>query len=346
MVEKFIHKSAQKISIFSGIASYARGPLFLFPILLFALEAPSSPSIPNETLLTYTPWLTGPFLAPTSNNMEPKHPAIQPSLTVFNTYGSYNSNWGITKQESVWAINPLIDFQFGITKNFGIEALVSFISNFTKGKSANYFQDTIVFFGYQVSNDIKGSWIPDCRLLLQETFPTGKYQKLDPSKEGIDSTGFGSFQTGPVVAFRKLFYLPESFFSLEWSLTYLFPSSVDVKGFNSYGGGYGTDGKVLPGQTLVAFLSGEYSINQRWALAFDSELLYQSKSQFTGQAGVTSSGTIANTELPNSLQISFAPEFEYNFNINSGLLAGVWFTVVGKNSEAFASAFLSYLYIF
>jgi hypothetical protein len=46
------------------------------------------------------------------------------------------------------------------------------------------------------------------------------------------------------------------------------------------------------------------------------------------------------------VQISFAPEVEYNFSQSSGLLAGVWFTVAGKNSSAFASAFLTYFIFF
>jgi hypothetical protein len=318
----------------------------LAPIIAFAAGTPSPTSNPAEIPLIYTPWFTGPLLAPTPINMKPGHPAIEPTVTLFNTYGRYNSNWKLKKQDNIWAINPLVDFQFGITNNLGIETLVSFISNFKNGKSASHFQDTTVLFGYQVSNDIKGSWVPDFRLILQETFPTGKYQKLDPGKEGIDSTGFGSFQTGPVLVFRKLFYLPHSFFSLRWSIGYLFPSTVKVKGFNTYGGGYGTEGKVKPGQTLTAFLSGEYSINQRWVLAFDTEFLAQRKSHFTGKNGVNDIGEMASTNLPSSVQISFAPEVEYNFSQSSGLLAGVWFTVAGKDSAAFASAFLTYLYIF
>lgn len=320
--------------------------LLLTPILIFS-EVTSFPSpLFSETRLTYTPWFTGPLLSPTPINMNPSHPAIEPTLTIFNTYGEYSSNWHLKKQDTIWAINPLVDFQFGITNNLGIETLVSFISNFKKGRSASYFQDTIVFFGYQVSNDIKDSWVPDCRLILQETFPTGNYEKLDPNKEGIDSTGFGSFQTGPVVVFRKLFYLPHNFFSLKWSIGYLFPSSVNVRGFNTYGGGYGTKGKVKPGQTLTTFLSGEYSINQQWVFAFDTELLAQRKSRFKGKSGLTSPGIPPSTTLPSSVQISFAPEIEYNFSPSSGLLAGLWFTLAGKNSVAFASAFFTYLYVF
>ena len=320
--------------------------LLLAPIVAFAAGALSTSYTHSENQLIYTPWFTGPLLAPTPINMQPGHPAIEPSLTVFNTYGKYNSHWKLKKQDTTWAINPLIDFQFGITNNLGIETLVSFISNFKNGKSASHFQDTTILFGYQVSNDIKGTWVPDFRLILQETFPTGNYQKLDPAKQGIDSTGFGSFQTGPVLVFRKLFYLPHSFFSLRWSIGYLFPSTVNVKGFNTYGGGYWTKGKAKPGQTLTAFLSGEYSINQRWVLAFDTEFLAQGKSHFTGKSGVNVTGGIASTRLPSSVQISFAPEVEYNFTKSSGLLAGVWFTVAGKNSAAFASAFLAYVHVF
>ncbi len=320
--------------------------LLLTPLIAFAVETLPAASVPSETQLPYIPWFTGPLLAPTPVNMQPGHPAIEPSLTVFNTYGSYNTHWKCKKQDRTWTINPLIDFQFGITNNLGIETLVSSISNFKNGQSSTHLQDTTVFFGYQVSNDIKDSWVPDFRIDLQEIFPTGKYQKLNPAKQRIDSTGFGSFQTGLVLIFCKLFYLPDNFFSLRGSLGYLFPSIANVKGFNAYGGGYGTKGKARLGQTLTAFLSGEYSINQRWVLAFDSEFLFQRKSHFTGKRGLTATGDIASTTLPSSVQISFAPEVEYNFNALSGLLAGVWFTVTGKNSPAFASAFLAYVYVF
>lgn len=316
----------------------------LLPIFIFPVDGDFAPVKP--TSFPYTPWFTGPLLAPTPVNMQPGHPAIEPSITLFKTYGEYDSDWNFQKQTPVWAINPFIDFQFGITDYLGIEILASAISNFRHHQTSTHLQDTIVLFGYQVSNDTPGSWIPDFRLILQETFPTGKYQKLDPKKHGIDATGQGSFQTGPLFAFQKSFSLFKHPCSLRWSFAYIFPALTKVKGLNAYGGESDTRGKVRPGETLIIFFSGEYSLTQNWALAFDTEFFHQQKSHFSGKKGTTPTGTHPQTELPASTQISFAPEVEYNFSPNSGVLLGAWFTLAGKNSDAFGSIFAAYLYVF
>ena len=215
--------------------SYKKDKLKIRSFLFLSVLMPLTAFSQDHDNLVNFPWFTGPLLAPTPINMSPGHPSIEPSLTIFNTYGKYDSKWKMKKQDNIWAINPLIDFQFGITDSLGIETLAATISNFQNGQSSTHFQDTIVLFGYQLSNDINGSWVPDCRLFLHETFPSGKYQNLNPKKMGIDSTGQGSYQTGPAISIRKRFCLHKHFLYLYWSLGYLFPSTVRVKGFNTYG---------------------------------------------------------------------------------------------------------------
>lgn len=317
----------------------------LFPIVAFSIE--NQITHIKSTDLTYTPWFTGPLLAPTPVNMKPGHPLIEPIIYIFNTYGKYDSSWHLKKGTSVYAINPVLDVQFGITDNFGIEIDVGFISNFRKTRRVTHLQDSFLFFGYQVSNDRKGSWIPDFRLLIEELFPTGNYEKLDPKNMGIDATGQGSFQTGVVLAFQKLFYLPKHFFAFHWSFSYLFfQSKTKVHGFNNYGGGLKTKGTAQPGQTCVLIISGEYSLNQNWVLAFDAEYSHQKKSQFSGRKGLNPTGGQALTTLPASTQINLAPAIEYNFSRSAGLLLGVWFTLAGKNSNAFSSLSGFYYYVF
>lgn len=299
-----------------------------------------------KTPAFYEPWYTGPFLIPTPVNMDPKHPALEISTTIFNTYGLYRSDWTIQKQDTIWAINPMLDFQMGITNNIGLEFQIPYVSRFQNGRSASHFQDVILLLGYQVLNDTKGSWIPDFRFMIQETFPTGKYQKLNPKNQLIDATGFGSFQTGPVLSFCKLLYFSQSSLALRGSVSYLFPTTVHVKDYNLYGGGYKTKGKVKPGQTLNPIFSIEYSFHKHWTVAFESDLVFQRSSHFKGKKGITSLGEPATVGLPPTMQISFAPEIEYVFTPSTGILGGFWLTIAGKNSPAFASLFLAFAQVF
>lgn len=312
-------------------------PLLLLPICICARE--------DDTFLLEemptTPWFTGPQLALTPTNPTPGHPNIEPSVTFFGNYGYYQSNWGIETQPVRWTINPTLDFQFALSQSLGMEIYLSAVSNFQSGQSFTHLQDTYFGFGYQISNDTRGSWVPDFRIVLQELFPTGKYQKLSPQKNGIDATGQGSFQTGLALVFQKSFHFPHHVFSLQGSVDYYFPTSVAVKGINYFGGAPDTKGRARPGQTFSAFISGQYSITRHWAFAFDTNLLFQRSSHFSGKKGSALSVT-----LPPLLQISAAPAIEYNFSATSGLLFGSWFTIAGRNSFAFASLFFSYVYTF
>lgn len=152
----------------------------------------------------YVPWFTGPLLSPTPVNMVPGHPAIEPSIVVGSNYGRYKNNWKYTSQDNEWFVNPFLDYQFGFTDRIGLEMLVSFISNFKKNTTSTRMQDSILLLGFQIANDVKGTWIPDIRIDIQEVLPTGNYQKLTPSKFGTDSTGQGAYQTGPLLIVHKI----------------------------------------------------------------------------------------------------------------------------------------------
>lgn len=308
--------------------------LLLCPLPLFAEIAP------------YIPWLTGPFLAPTPTNTLPGHPYFQPSLLISQTYGTYDKQGQTRKTAQLFSANSLFSLGVGLTEQLGLELTTGAIYNLSQKRSALLLQDTILYLGYQLTTDQKNSWIPNIRFILQEIFPTGKYQKFSPSKQTVETTGEGSFQTGPVLAIQKLFPFLNHYLSLELSFGYLFPTKVHVKGLNTYGGGHHTRGTIHPGQSFFTFFSGEYSLNQRLVFAFDTYFSYQKACHFSGKSGTQSDGRPASIGLPESIQLSIAPALEYNFSIHSGLLFGTWCTIAGKQADAFASLFCSYVYQF
>lgn len=161
------------------------------------------------------------------------------------------------------------------------------------------------------------------------------------------SQGREPFLIGPNLAFQKLLYLPENFLVLHWSFGYFFPTQAKVKDFNLYGGGKGTKGKIRPGQLLSAFIAAEYSLSQRWVIGFETEFFYQlPSSKFKGDPGIQPDGTPASVGISSLAQWMFLPEVQYNFNAHSGLLIGGWFSLIGKNTKAYAAGFLAYLYVF
>ncbi|MCF7852530.1 MAG: hypothetical protein K9M07_04745 [Simkaniaceae bacterium] len=294
----------------------------------------------------YMPWFTGPFLAPTPVIMAPGHPSLEPAILFSSAYGTYHSNWSLKKAPTIWSINPTIDYDFAISERWGLELYPGFIVNFSEGHSAAFLQDTNIYLGYQIATDDPNSWVPNIQIDLHQLYPTGKYEHLNPNKNGIDATGQGSFQFGPLFSVEKRFQPWGHYLNLEWSIGWLWGIPTHVESFNAFGGGYGTDGKAKPGTSFFGYFSGEYGITQNWVFACDFYLFNQSASSFSGIKGITQEGTTPSVSLPSSTQISITPSLEYNVSENMGFLFGTWVTVAGRNSQAFASLFWAAVFTF
>lgn len=313
---------------------------FLFPTFLFSRQRTYEHL--QDINPPYIPWFTGALLPPSAVNAKPRHPILAVYGAFTLTYGAYDDRWDFQSTSNTWAINPFIEWLVGINQYLGIDVYASMISNYKEGKSATHLQDTTARLGLQIANDTSNTWIPDVRLTFQEVFPTGNYRQLDPDLLGIDATGQGSFQSGFNLITQKIFPVGEHFLVLKWSFAYLAPSSVRVKGINTYGGNPQTKGTVKPGQRFQGFLSGEYSISQRWVFTIDSFFEYQQRSKFSGNVGEGR----ALTGLSPKVKMTVAPEVEYNFSPTSGMLIGIWASIFGKNTPAFASGLLAFYYTF
>ncbi|WP_420421690.1 hypothetical protein [Simkania sp.] len=315
----------------------------LLPTLIFCVEKQK----PEKCQDTFQQWFTGPLFTPMAITPEKSHPALEVTVGFKDIYGVYDSDWSIKNVPDLWSVFNYYDAQLGISSILGMEIIASWAANFRQGASAVHLQDTTLRVGFQVCNEVPGTWIPDFRIIIQEVFPTGKYQNLNPSKNETDLTGLGSYQTGMYLAFQKLFKLNEKHkYQMRFSAGYFVPAPVHVEGFNAYGGGYGTKGKIYPGHYISIFCSGEYNLNKRWALAFDSNFQYNFKGRFSGKPGKLGPGVKAPIASPEAAFFTLAPELEHTFTECTGMLLGVWFSVFGKNSPAFVSMFVCLLHVF
>ncbi|MCH9631593.1 MAG: hypothetical protein S4CHLAM37_16170 [Chlamydiia bacterium] len=286
---------------------------------------------------SFLPWFTGPLIAPAGRVVPVGHTNWEPYLYVTDNIGVHSHQWKHVAKEKSVTVNPLIDLTHGLTEWMDIQIISGFLWNFKNKKNDFRYDDTTIYLGFQALKDKKGTMIPDLRITVQESFPSGHYQYFDPKKNGTDNTGNGSFETGFSFTFQKLFYLHPRLLRLRWNIGYMFPSKVHVHSFNAYGGGFGTDGIVKPGGKFATILSGEYTLTQSFTLALDVQYICDSKRTFKGIPGIKRDGTIADLNGPAKTQLSLAPAIEYNFNKSVGLVAGVWFSVTGSNSKDFIS---------
>jgi len=285
------------------------------------------------------PWFTGPLIVPPPLVTSAGSIETQFFIPVIVNTGIYNSDWKQQPQSKLISFVPEFFFYFGLTDYMDLQVVPEAVYSFKQGRSSLHFGDLQVGLDFQVLPPSKNPGIPSVKFSLIETFPTGKYQKLDPDKKMTDISGTGSFiSTAGLVLYKMWQIKGIHYLTATFSFDYGIPSAVDVKGFNAYGGGAKTKGRVYPGNISTTILSFEYSLSQNWALAIDNLYVHKDKNRFLGKSSVGPDNSKKKVGNPSSEQISFAPGIEYSFSESLGIIIGTWVSGFGRNSIAFRAA--------
>lgn len=292
-------------------------------------------------------WFTGPLFTPAPITLDPKHPGIGIGAFEAFYFGEFDKKWRIKSGsdfKKYWSTNFLIYPQFGITKRIGMEGFTVLVNSYSDGNCSAQFQDTVYRIGCQLTTDQLNntSWTPDSRLILEEMFPTGKYNKLDPNLNGIDLTGQGSYQTGLYLAWQKSFKQhTRHAFNLAGAFGYLILSSSKIKGLNFYGGSPKSEGRAYPGNVISIFSSGELELTEHINLSYDSNFRFNFGGKYKSK-----SGDDPSVKVPQFSIFYFTVEAEVTISERSGFLLGPYFTIAGQRAPAFVSFFLAYMYLF
>lgn len=289
----------------------------------------------------FNPYYAGPLLAQSPNCVPKGVKVIQPYLFITSTYGSYTGSRRMQSGENVTTLQPFMLFQAGLNTWMDFTVTAPAFFNWKGSDFAAEIGDTTVELGFQICKETPTR--PVLRFTVSEIFPTGRYNRLSPSRSDIFATGTGSYQTTLGFAIGKIFWWDKLHpLNTRWVLTYNIPSKVYVEGFNAYGGGFGTKGKIKPGHTVAVDIGTELSLSQKWVFANDIVYSYSGSSSFQGTPGTTSTGAPASNGGPSNDQLSLAPAIEYNPNDSSGLVVGPWLTLTGRNSSANIQLVMTY----
>jgi hypothetical protein len=292
-------------------------------------------TVPRSEKESFTPWFTGPLLAPSTTTVPPGHANIEPYYyyQIFN--GFYSDTWKATDSKNFYAQYVQLFIQAGVFENADLQILPQYFWNAYDDQKSSGFGDTLLISGLKIYTENANTWYPSVKLSLLLNAPTGKYQKLNPKKLGTDLTGLGVWAPGATLVFGRQINLgPKNVIGIRASANYNIGTAVHVKGINAYGGDITTKGIVYPGNSLFVDVAFEANITQRWVYAMDITYTHANKTRFTGQS------LLPNTK-PSSEQFALAPALEYNFNENIGLISGVWFSYAGRNTLRFLSGVLA-----
>lgn len=333
-----------------------RKKLFIFCVIAisfyaraYALKGHSGPA----KTLEISPWLTGPLLSPSGFTIPAGHFNFEPYIYAAKSSHFYNSDWKTQHSPTFVSVQFEFPLQFGISKRWDCQLIPGFSWNHSKGQAKTVFNDLSLGVDYQLYLPPPDSWCPAIKLSLFETFPTGKYQHLDPTKLNTDIGGAGSYQTTAGISFGKLIHIQKHhWLSLRLAASFNYLAPVHAKGINAYGGFADTNGWEYPGNQFVQVFGFEYSFLKRFAFACDFLNFYSNKNRFSGNAGLAPpvglltpgastsfsnnvSPVTKNMRAPSQNQISMAPALEYNWNANLGIITGAWFTIAGRNATDF-----------
>ena len=307
------------------------------PFALLATDIDESSPLESE------PWFTGPLLAPTAEVIPVGHFNLEPYIFATANTAVYNKEWHSQKIPTLWVINPLCLVQAGITSWLDFQFIPSFQYAHRSGAAAWELQD----WTFQLDAQLiaQSSWFPSIRFSVIETIPLGNYRNLNPKKLRTDQSGFGSWATDFQLVFAQLYHIRGHYF-MNWrlALTGSIPAPVHVKGFNTYGGGYGTNGTTYPGKEFSWDFAIEINLSRNWTFACDVVGSWVFSGRFRGNPGQSVFGTPATNVLPPSVVYSVAPAIEYNWNESIGLIAGWWGSFAGKNSNKFSSFVIAFNY--
>lgn len=285
------------------------------------------------------PWLTGPLLAPSGHIMPYGHRNYEPYVFCTNNKGLYNKHW--KSQPIPHLLNLIMEptFQFGALPGMEIDFGTPFSYNHCHGQHDWRFNDFPLVIAFQLLMDHKDTWYPAIKLRLSANVPFGKYEHLNPKKNGTDIGGLGNWMPSVGLVFIRLFHFYDDHY-LAWRffLNYIIPPPMHVGGLSLYGGAptinhiRGTRGTLYLGNIFQVDQGLEYSLTKNWVLALDITYQHSNRNRFSGHSPKGTKPTIGSSE-----QFTLAPGLEYNFNARIGVIAGPWFTIAGRNTPNFIS---------
>jgi hypothetical protein len=284
-------------------------------------------------------WWTGPMTAASAAMLPQGHMLIEPYVYDVITDGHFGPNGGRQATATEHDLGSLTYLLYGLSDRVTVGMIPRFGFDQPAGQPQSSrvgVGDTTLQAGYGLTQFQVGHLMPQISLVLDETLPTGRYDRLARASDGF---GAGAYTTALSVYSQDYFWMPNGrILRARLDLTYAVSSSVGVRDQSVYGTAAGFRGDAYPGASFVTDAAAEYSLTRTWVLALDVIYQHSAGTRVGGHVLPQGAGAFTipdfQTNSGSSDLIGFAPAIEYNWNSRVGVLVGARIFEIGRNVTA------------
>ncbi len=276
-------------------------------------------------------WWTGPMLAPSAAMLPHGHVLLEPYVFDVISTGSLDASGAHHAAPASQELGSLTYMLCGLTDRITVGMIPRFFYNEVAGapnSSGVQVGDLEVQAGYGITQYQDGSRVPALAFVIDETLPTGRYDRLGRASDGV---GAGAYATGFSLYSQDYFWMPNGrILRARLDLTYTLSSAVRLEDASVYGTAYGFRGHAYPGDGCTVDAAAEYSLTRNWVLAMD--VVYQYNADTGVRGSLPSGGAVFETDSGSGYSVGFAPAIEYNWSARAGVLLGVRIISIGRNT--------------
>lgn len=285
-------------------------------------------------------WWTGPLLGPNAATLPHGHWLLEPYLYDLMPYGRFDRHGRLTGTGAAHDIGSQTYIEYGLVDRFTlglIPRLGLYQSDAGQDSSGFTIGDVTLQGAYGLTQFHPGSLVPATSIVVGETFPTGKYDRLNGGHTD-GALGGGAYSTTVSLYSQDYFWMPNGrILRARLDLSYQVSQWASVQGASVYGTEVGFNGRARPGASFFGDLAFEYSMTQSWVLAADAWWQHDGNTRVEGgypQAATSLLPAYLVQDSGADDLLYLAPAVEYNWSARMGVIAGTRVTVAGHNVTA------------
>jgi len=279
-------------------------------------------------------WWTGPMLAPSAATLPRGHFLLEPYVYDVRVQGRYDGDGSRRSAPDSNGFGSLTYILYGLADRVGIGVIPVGGYTTVRGSASSSgvgMGDLTLQAQYRLTLFQPGRRVPTISVTVQETFPTGKYDRLGDRPS--DGFGSGSYITTLALYCQTYFWLKnDRILRTRFNVSRSFASSVTVRDVSVYGTEEGFRGQAKPGGSWFLNASWEYSLTRSWVLALDATYRHDSSTSVVGQVGSGQDARPIRLESGSSEAFGLAPAVECSWSPNIGVLLGVRVIPAGRNT--------------